>query len=58
MQHFVIAERFGDIWMLNPGSVSIPKDGNPPGYAVLEDGVFTAKCMDGTAFMSADIAQE
>ena len=52
--HFIIAERFGDIWMLNPGSVLIPKDGNPPSYAVLEDGVFTVKRMDGTAFIRED----
>ncbi len=56
--HIPRAERPGDQWMLNPGSVSIPKGGYPPSYAVLEDGVFTIKTLDGTAFMSADIMQE
>ena len=28
------------VWILNPGSVSIPKGGNPNTYALLEDGVF------------------
>jgi predicted phosphodiesterase len=41
--------------MLNPGSVSIPKEGNPPSYAVLENGVFTVKTLEGTAFMEAAI---
>ena len=33
---------------LNPGSVSLPKEGNIPTYAILEDGVFTIKGFDGT----------
>ena len=53
--HVPRAERRKEIWILNPGSVSIPKDGYPPSYAVLEDGTFTVKRMDGTAFMSARI---
>ena len=53
--HVPMAKLRGDRWMLNPGSVSIPKEGNPPSYAVLEDGVFTIRELDGTAFMSAKI---
>lgn len=41
--HVLRADRAGDILILNPGSVSIPKEGNPPTYAVLEDGVFRIK---------------
>ena len=33
--------------ILNPGSVSIPKGGNPATYALLEDGVFTILTLDG-----------
>ena len=33
---------------LNPGSVSIPKEGNIPTYGVLEDGVFSVRGFDGT----------
>ena len=32
--HLPIAEKRGDIYILNPGSTSIPKGGNPPSYAV------------------------
>ena len=32
---------------LNPGSVSIPKEGNPATYAVLENSIFTIKDFDG-----------
>ncbi len=45
--HVLRAEKKGDIIILNPGSVSIPKEGNPPTYAVLEDGVFTIKDFEG-----------
>lgn len=46
--HVLKAEQTGDVLVLNPGSVSIPKEGNPPTYAVLEDGVFTIKDFEGT----------
>ena len=37
----------GRIRVLNPGSVSIPKGGNPHTYGILEDGVFTIRTLDG-----------
>lgn len=45
--HVLRAEQKGDILILNPGSVSIPKEGNPPTYAVLEKGSFQIKTFDG-----------
>ena len=53
--HIPRAELCGDKWMLNPGSVSLPKEGNPPSYAVLEDSVFTIRRLDGTELMRAEI---
>ena len=44
--HVLRAERKNGIIFLNPGSVSIPKEGNPPTYAVLEKGVFTVKTFE------------
>ena len=53
--HVLKAEQMeGYIW-LNPGSVSIPKEGNPPTYAVLEDGVFSIKEFDGNIVKSIRI---
>lgn len=46
--HLLRADRKEDYTILNPGSVSIPKGGNIPTYAVLEKGVFTIKGFDGT----------
>ena len=33
---------------MNPGSVSIPKEGSHHGYMTLEDGVFLWRDFDGT----------
>ena len=35
-------------WYLNPGSVSIPKDGSWHGYMTLENGVFLWKNLEGS----------
>lgn len=39
--HLLRADRVNGHWILNPGSVSIPKGGNPATYAILDDTVFT-----------------
>lgn len=44
--HLLKAERAGAITVLNPGSVSIPKGGNPNTYALLEDTLFTIFSLD------------
>ena len=46
--HVLRAEKKGAHTFLNPGSVSLPKEGNIPTYEILEDGVFTIKGFDGT----------
>ena len=53
--HVPRAERIADKWMLNPGSVSIPKGGSAHSYAVLEEGIFTVKDMDGAVLLRADL---
>lgn len=40
---------------LNPGSVSIPKEGSAHSYLVYEDGCFTWKDLDGQAYMEYKI---
>lgn len=37
-------------WYLNPGSVSIPKEGSPRGYMTLEGGLFLWKTLDGAEY--------
>ena len=44
--HLVVCKNLDDVTYINPGSISLPKDGNH-GYIVFEDGVFTFKTIDG-----------
>ena len=37
-------------WYLNPGSVSLPKEGSPHGYMTLEEGEFRWKNLDGAEY--------
>ncbi|MDK2808059.1 MAG: uncharacterized protein PWP24_793 [Clostridiales bacterium] len=46
--HVQAMEAVGENWYLNPGSVSIPKEGNESSYMVYENHVFTIKNMEGT----------
>ncbi len=45
--HVLKAEQMDGYVLLNPGSVSIPKEENPPTYAVLDNGLFQIKDFDG-----------
>ena len=53
--HVYRAERIDEKWMLNPGSVSIPKGECAHSYAILEDGVFTVKDMAGIPLLKAEL---
>ena len=50
--HVLKAEQMEGYILLNPGSVSIPKEGNPPTYAMLEDGVFSIMYFEGNIVKS------
>ena len=45
--HVLKAQQMDGYILLNPGSVSIPKEGNPATYAVLENSIFTIKDFNG-----------
>lgn len=45
--HVLKAEKREHYYLLNPGSVSIPKEGNPPTYGIYENGVFSVKDFEG-----------
>ena len=48
--HVPVCEAFGEYMYMNPGSVSIPKDGAPRSYMTLEGEEFTWKTLDGETF--------
>ena len=45
--HVLKAQKMEGYVLLNPGSVSIPKEGNPPTYGILEKGLFSIKDFQG-----------
>ena len=45
--HVLKAERREGYILLNPGSVSLPKEGNVPSYGVLKAGRFTIRNLEG-----------
>ena len=45
--HLLCAQEKAGILILNPGSASLPKGGNPPTYALLEDGMFSIRDFEG-----------
>ena len=53
--HVLKAVKEKNIHYLNPGSVSIPKEGNPNSYMVYEDGCFTIKTLEGEPILVYNI---
>ena len=45
--HIPLAERRGELFVFNPGSVGLPKDGRPSSYGILEPGRLTVKSPEG-----------
>ena len=48
--HVPACEQIGEYMYLNPGSVSIPKNGSPRSYMTLEGETFTWKTLEGEVF--------
>jgi len=48
--HIPKAEKNGDIFILNPGSITFPKGNFPNSYGVLEDNTFKLKDLSGNVF--------
>ena len=48
--HVPACEAAGACMVLNPGSVSIPKNGTPRSYMILDGETFTWKTLDGEVF--------
>lgn len=44
--HIPLAENENDIYILNPGSISLPKNGNENSYGILEDNNFYVKNLE------------
>lgn len=45
--HVPVAQKLDDKFLLNPGSASLPKEGNPPSYGMLEGNDFKIYTFEG-----------
>ena len=50
--HIPCFESINGVWVINPGSVSIPKNGNKNSYMIYENGIFDLKDLDGNIISS------
>ena len=50
--HIPACREYDGFTYLNPGSVSIPKEGSAHSYMILEDRTFTWKALDGTPYQT------
>lgn len=45
--HLPVAKKEGDIFILNPGSISLPKGGHPNSYGILRENSFKVISLEG-----------
>lgn len=45
--HIPVAEKQNDIYIINPGSIALPKENYPNSYGVLENNIFQIKDFEG-----------
>lgn len=54
--HVPVCREHEDYLYINPGSVSIPKEGSAHSYLTYEDGLFQWKSLDGEKFMEKNLS--
>ena len=52
--HIPTCNKKDGIYLLNPGSISLPKQNHPKTYAILKNDTFTIYTLDHTPYMSID----
>lgn len=50
--HIPVAEKLDDIYLVNPGSITLPKEDNPNSYGILENDLFEIKDLHGNIIKS------
>ena len=54
--HLLRADAYDGYYILNPGSTSLPKGGNPSTYGILDGTIFSIRDFDGNAVKTIDLA--
>ncbi|MDU1443366.1 MAG: phosphodiesterase [Clostridium cochlearium] len=53
--HVPLAEKTNNMFIINPGSITFPKENTPHCYGVLENNTFKIKTLDGEVFKEINI---
>ncbi|AAO36339.1 phosphodiesterase [Clostridium tetani] len=53
--HVPLAKRINNIFIINPGSITFPKENTPHCYGILENNTFIIKTLDGEVFKEINI---
>lgn len=53
--HLPVAKNVDNKYILNPGSISLPKEDNPNSYGIMENNTFYIKDFDGNIIKSIDL---
>ena len=53
--HIPVAERLGEFFIVNPGSISLPKENNPNSYCILENDIFKIKDFNGNTLKELEL---
>lgn len=53
--HVLMAEKENDQYYINPGSVSLPKEGNPASYGIYENGIFEIHDFEGSVLKKLEL---
>ncbi len=53
--HIPMAQKIDDVYYLNPGSISLPKENSKNSYGILEAGTFKIKDLDGNIVKEINI---
>ncbi len=56
--HLPIAYKENGVYILNPGSITLPKENNPNSYGILEDDGFTIFDLDGKVIKNIQFTKE
>lgn len=52
--HIPTAEKLDNIYLLNPGSITLPKENNPNSYGIIESNIFKVKDFHGNIIKSIE----
>ncbi len=53
--HIPVAKKLENIYIINPGSITLPKENNPNSYGILDNDIFEIKDLEGNIIKKIDL---